>query len=100
MRNDRRCALDWIFTRLNHDRLRPIDAGEVNLLAKIGTTKAEIDRLCTRLQSKAPHVRIVRDRSTWLRAVPSARPEGLRLHGLRTFTDPPQGGRPGEDRPA
>jgi transposase len=36
-----------------------IDAGEVELLGKIGTTKAEIDRLCARLQSKAPHVRVV-----------------------------------------
>jgi transposase len=36
-----------------------IDAGEVELLGKIGTTKAENDRLCTRLQSKAPRVRVV-----------------------------------------
>lgn len=36
-----------------------IDAGEVELPGKIGTTKAEIDRLCKRLQSKASHVRIV-----------------------------------------
>ncbi len=36
-----------------------IDAGAVESLGKIGTTKAEIDRLCKRLQSKAPHVRVV-----------------------------------------
>jgi hypothetical protein len=36
-----------------------IDAGEVELLGKIGTTWADIDRLCTRLQSKAQHVRVV-----------------------------------------
>ncbi|SAL75189.1 transposase IS116/IS110/IS902 family protein [Caballeronia udeis] len=36
-----------------------IDAGEVELLGKTGTTGADIDRLCTRLQSKAPHVRVV-----------------------------------------
>jgi transposase len=36
-----------------------IDAGEVELLGKTGTTKADIDRLCTRLQSKGPHVRVV-----------------------------------------
>ncbi|RQU61867.1 IS110 family transposase [Burkholderia cenocepacia] len=35
-----------------------IDAGEFESLGKIGTTKTEIDRLCKRLQSKAPHVRI------------------------------------------
>jgi transposase len=33
-----------------------IDAGEVESLGKTGTTKTEIDRLCKRLQSKAPHV--------------------------------------------
>ncbi|KWH24038.1 transposase [Burkholderia cepacia] len=36
-----------------------VDAGAVESLGKIGTTKAEIDRLCKRLQSKAPHVRVV-----------------------------------------
>jgi transposase len=36
-----------------------IDAGEVELLGNIGTTKAETDRLCTRLQPKAPHARFV-----------------------------------------
>jgi transposase len=36
-----------------------IDAGEVELLGKIGTTPAEIDRLCKRLQSKARHVCVV-----------------------------------------
>ncbi len=36
-----------------------IDAGEFESLGKIGTTKTEIDRLCKRLQSKAPHVQIV-----------------------------------------
>jgi transposase len=36
-----------------------IDAGEVELLGKIGTTTAEIDRLCKRLQSKARHVCVV-----------------------------------------
>ncbi len=30
-----------------------IDAGEVELPGKVGTTKVEIDRLCKRLQSKA-----------------------------------------------
>src|SRR5471032_588819 len=29
------------------------------MLGKTGTTGADIDRLCTRLQSKAPHVRVV-----------------------------------------
>ncbi|KAI3611832.1 Transposase IS116/IS110/IS902 (plasmid) [Cupriavidus necator H850] len=33
--------------------------GEVELLGKIGTTKAEVERLCKRLQSKAPRVRVV-----------------------------------------
>ncbi|MCG5078022.1 IS110 family transposase [Paraburkholderia tagetis] len=36
-----------------------IGAGGVELLGKIGTTKADIDRLCKRLQSKASHVRVV-----------------------------------------
>ncbi|CAB3655536.1 IS110 family transposase ISSso6 [Paraburkholderia rhynchosiae] len=36
-----------------------LGTGEVELLSKIGTTKADIDRLCKRLQSKARHVRIV-----------------------------------------
>jgi hypothetical protein len=45
--------LDWITVAY------AIDAGEVELLGKIGTTRADIDRLCTRLQSKAPHVRVV-----------------------------------------
>jgi hypothetical protein len=31
----------------------------VELLGKTGTTKADIDRLCKRLQSKAPRVHIV-----------------------------------------
>ncbi|AEI81517.1 transposase IS116/IS110/IS902 family protein (plasmid) [Cupriavidus necator N-1] len=33
--------------------------GEVELLGKIGTTKAEVERLCKRLQSKARRVRVV-----------------------------------------
>ncbi|MGF6636601.1 hypothetical protein OKW27_001384 [Paraburkholderia sp. 35.1] len=36
-----------------------VDAGEVESLGKIGTTKTDIDRLCMRLQSKAQHVRVV-----------------------------------------
>src|SRR3984885_3856905 len=36
-----------------------VDAGEVESLGKIGTTKTDIDRLCMRLQSKARHVRVV-----------------------------------------
>jgi transposase len=36
-----------------------IDMGEVELLGKIGTTTTDIDRLCRRLQSKAPRVCIV-----------------------------------------
>ncbi|WP_321930671.1 IS110 family RNA-guided transposase [Paraburkholderia guartelaensis] len=36
-----------------------IDTGEVELLGKIGTSKADTDRLCQRMQSKAPHVCIV-----------------------------------------
>ncbi|KVQ20079.1 IS110 family transposase [Burkholderia ubonensis] len=36
-----------------------LGAGEVELLGKIGTTKADIDRLCKRLQSKARRIRIV-----------------------------------------
>ncbi|SHK92364.1 hypothetical protein SAMN05192548_104547 [Paraburkholderia terricola] len=36
-----------------------IDMGEVELLGKIGTLKADIDRLCKRVQSKAHHVRVV-----------------------------------------
>jgi transposase len=36
-----------------------IDAGEVELLGRTGTTPLEIDRLCKRLQSKASHVRVV-----------------------------------------
>ncbi|SAL87263.1 transposase IS116/IS110/IS902 family protein [Caballeronia arvi] len=36
-----------------------LGSGEVEVLGKIGTTKADIDRLCKRLQSKARHIRIV-----------------------------------------
>jgi hypothetical protein len=36
-----------------------IGMGEVELLAKIGTTKTDIDRLCKRLQSKARRVHLV-----------------------------------------
>lgn len=36
-----------------------IDAGVVESLGKIGTSKTEIERLCKRLESKAPHVRVV-----------------------------------------
>ncbi|MDF3882630.1 IS110 family transposase [Cupriavidus basilensis] len=36
-----------------------IGMGEPELLGKIGTTKTDIARLCTRLQSKARHVRVV-----------------------------------------
>ncbi|MCY0855819.1 IS110 family transposase [Cupriavidus sp. D39] len=36
-----------------------LGAGEVELLGKIGTSKADIDRLCKRLQSKASRIRIV-----------------------------------------
>lgn len=36
-----------------------LDAGEVELLGKTGTTQADIDRLCKRLQSKAPRIRFV-----------------------------------------
>jgi transposase len=36
-----------------------IGMGDVELLGKIGTTKADIDRLCRRLQSKARHICIV-----------------------------------------
>lgn len=31
-------------------------SGEVELLGKIGTTQADVDRLCRRLQSKARHI--------------------------------------------
>ncbi len=36
-----------------------IGTGEVELLGKIGTTQADIERLCKRLQSKARNIRIV-----------------------------------------
>ena len=36
-----------------------VDAGEVESLGKIGTTKIDIDRLCERLRSKARHVLVV-----------------------------------------
>jgi transposase len=36
-----------------------LDAGEVELPGKTGTTQADIDRLCKRLQSKAPRIRFV-----------------------------------------
>jgi len=36
-----------------------LGAGEVEVLGKIGVTKADIDRLCKRLQSKARHIRFV-----------------------------------------
>jgi transposase len=36
-----------------------LGSGEVEVLGKIGTTKADIDRLCKRLQSKARHIRMV-----------------------------------------
>ena len=38
-----------------------IDTDEVELFGKTGTTEADIDRLCRRLQSKARHVRVVYD---------------------------------------
>ena len=59
MRNDSRV---YVGLDLHKDSITvayAIDAGEVELLGKIGTTRAQIDRLCTRLQSKAPHVRVV-----------------------------------------
>ncbi|BCF97291.1 IS110 family transposase [Paraburkholderia sp. PGU19] len=36
-----------------------LGAGEVELLGKIGTTQADVERLCKRLQSKARHIRVV-----------------------------------------
>ena len=36
-----------------------LGSGEVELPGKIGTTQADIDRLCKRLQSKARHIRVV-----------------------------------------
>jgi transposase len=36
-----------------------VGMGDVELLGKIGTTKADIDHLCKRLQSKARHVNVV-----------------------------------------
>ncbi|WP_436231379.1 IS110 family transposase, partial [Caballeronia sp. LjRoot29] len=36
-----------------------LDGGEVEVLGKIGTTQADLDRLCKRLLSKAKHVRVV-----------------------------------------
>ena len=36
-----------------------LGSGEVEVLGKIGTTKADIDRLCKRLQSKASRVCVV-----------------------------------------
>ncbi|MEX3816609.1 transposase, partial [Paraburkholderia sp. BR13439] len=36
-----------------------LGTGEVELLGKIGTTKADIDRLCKPLQSKARHIHLV-----------------------------------------
>lgn len=36
-----------------------IGMGEVEVLGKTGTRKADIDRLCRRLRSKGRHVRIV-----------------------------------------
>jgi hypothetical protein len=40
----------------------------VELLGRTGTTKTDIDRLCTRLRSKAKDVRVV-DESPYIRAV-------------------------------
>jgi transposase len=36
-----------------------LGSGEVELPGKIGTTQADIDRLCKRMQSKARHIRVV-----------------------------------------
>src|SRR5579859_4799057 len=36
-----------------------VGMGDVELLGKTGTMKADIDRLCKRLQSKARHVHVV-----------------------------------------
>jgi len=36
-----------------------VDSGEVEVLGKIGSSQSDIDRLCKRLKSKAPHVRVV-----------------------------------------
>ena len=36
-----------------------LGSGEVEVLGKIGSSQSDIDRLCKRLKSKAPHVRVV-----------------------------------------
>ena len=36
-----------------------LGSGEVEVLGKIGTTKADIERLCKRLQSKASRICVV-----------------------------------------
>jgi transposase len=36
-----------------------LGSGDVEVLGKIGTSQSDIDRLCKRLKSKAPHVRVV-----------------------------------------
>jgi hypothetical protein len=65
-----------------------LGAGEVEVLGETGTTKTDIDRLCKRLQSKARHIlHRLRGRPVRLRTLPTARSEGIRLHGVRAFTD-------------
>src|SRR5258705_7232581 len=59
MRND---STVYVGLELHKDSITvayAIDAGEVELLGKTGTARADIDRLCTRLQSQAPHVLVV-----------------------------------------
>lgn len=79
-----------------------IDAGEVELMGKIGTTPTDIDRLYKRLQSKARHVRVVYE----------ADPCGYGLYrrlarrgfdcmvGMCTVTDSAQARRASKDRSA
>ena len=77
-----------------------VGMGEVELLGKIGTSKADIDRLCKRLQSKATHVRVVYEAGPCgyglYRQLVA---EGIRLHGMRAVADPEETRRARQDRP-
>ncbi len=66
-----------------------LDAGEVECSARSARRKADIDRLCKRLQSKAhARARRLRGRSCGYGLYRQLVAERLRLHGVRTVADP------------
>jgi transposase len=76
-----------------------IDMGEVELLGTIGTTRADIDRMCKRLQSKASSVRLVYEAGPCGYGLYRQLTERLHLHGLFALADSEETGRARQDRP-